>query len=410
MVPELVGKSATDGQLGVSLHALSGNNETNPNMVIDLFSAAVELQQDGNDDVGYRIRLRSTSGIEAATTTFSYYMQRRDNRYLFAGLSVIPDTIGNAALKLATDGKLEAARIWLNWARESIAAGGGDDPLAGPSFARLWPKEKPAASLDEIRLAAAALMIGQSFAKESATLLATLRDTAPTAETKTAVDGGLIAAYTFLSDWEKVAPIAERLSKDHPDSGSAFTSWATALMRMGKIAEAETIAKERLARLPKDADAMRAMAHICAKKGDYEAAVMWSRRTVDEITPISSDYNMTAWMSLFLGKGLDRGIDDARRATADESQRDYAGLHTLAALYAESGKSVEARQAILKGMDKRGTDDPRSDDWFVLGRIAENYGVRDAALAAYKRVEKGELTGISTWELTQKRIAAMGAK
>ena len=73
----------------------------------------------------------------------------------------------------------------------------------------------------------------------------------------------------------------------------------------------------------------------------------------------------------------------------------------------ESGKSVEARQALLKGMDKRGTDDPASDDWFVLGRIAENYGVRDVAIAAYKRVEKGELTGTTTWELTQRRIAAM---
>lgn len=85
-------------------------------------------------------------------------------------------------------------------------------------------------------------------------------------------------------------------------------------------------------------------------------------------------------------------------------------LHTLAALYAESGKSVEARQALLKSMDTRGSYDPQSSDWFVLGRIAEAYGVRDAAVSAYKRVEKDDVTGLSTWELAQKRMAVLGIK
>jgi tetratricopeptide (TPR) repeat protein len=337
----------------------------------------------------------------------AFYLQRRDGKYLLAAMSMSPDTLGRAALTLVNTGKTDAARTWLNWARESIAAGGGDDPLAGPPFARLWQKEKPTASPDEIRLAAAALMVGKTYAKESAPILASLRETAPSEDVKTAADVALVSAYNILGEWANVVPIAERLSKAHPDSGSAFTSWTIALTQTGKNDEAETIAKERLARLPKDADAMRAMARIYAKKGDYDTAVMWSRRTVDDVTPVTADYNMAAWMALFLGKGLDRAIDDARRGSADEAQATYGGLHTLAALYAESGKSVEARQALLKGMDKRGTDDPGSDDWFVLGRIAENYGVRDVAMAAYKRVEKGELTGTTTWELTQRRIAAM---
>ncbi len=121
-----------------------------------------------------------------------------------------------------------------------------------------------------------------------------------------------------------------------------------------------------------------------------------------------NDYNETAWITLFLGKDLDRAIDDARRATSDESRPNAAMLHTLAALYAESGKSVEARQALLKSMDARRQDDPQSADWFVLGRIAETYGVRDAAISAYKRVEKAELTGLTTWELAQKRMTVLG--
>jgi len=409
MVPELGAEDFTDHELGASFHALQGGGTVGMTFVLDLFCAGVELQQDGSDETGYRLRPRSISGL-GAMPNMAYYVQRRNGQYLFAALSTLPDMIGAAALKLADDGKTDAARVWLNWARESIAAGGGDDPLAGPPFARIWQKEKPSATPDEIRLAAATLMVTNPFAKASAPLLVTLREKAPTDEVRTAADVALVAAYKSLRDWNQLIPIAERLSKAHPDSGSAFTSWVIALTLVDKNAEAEAIAKERLARLPKDADAMSAMAQIYAKKGDYATAITWARRLVDEITPTSKSYNEAAWLGLFLDQGLDRAIEDARRATADEATVSYGGLNTLAALYAQSGKNVEARQALLKAMDKRGQDDPGSDDWFVLGRLAENYGVRDAALAAYKRVEKGEMTGTSTWELTQKRIAAMGGK
>jgi tetratricopeptide (TPR) repeat protein/transglutaminase-like putative cysteine protease len=405
MVEDAETKESGGRDLGMSTHAMLDSSDMRPAVVLDLFGAAVEMQQDGNDEIGYRLRVRASAGMEAAKN-LSFYMQRHNGRYLIAASSSAPESIGHAALKLANDGKTDAARVWLNWARETIAAGGDDDPLAGPPFARLWQKEKQTASLDEIRLAAAALM-ADKYAKKSAPLLASLRDSAPSEEMKTAVDVALASAYNALHDWEKALPIAERLSKAHPDSGSAFSSRIVALTHTGKSTEAETIAKERLVRLPKDTDAMRAMILIYAKKGDYETAVLWSRRTVDEVTPAMKDYNMAAWMALFAGKGFDRAIDDARRGSADDAGATYGALHTLAALYAESGKSVEARQALLKAMDKRGVDDPGSDDWFVLGRIAENYGVRDVAMAAYKRVEKSELTGTTTWELTQRRIAAM---
>jgi tetratricopeptide (TPR) repeat protein len=156
---------------------------------------------------------------------------------------------------------------------------------------------------------------------------------------------------------------------------------------------------------------MRAMTYIAAKKGDYDAAVTWSRRLVDDVTPTAADYNRAAWVALFRGKELERAIEDARHATGESEKRGHASsLHTLAALYAEVGKTVEARQALLKAMDSRTSDEPTSDDWFVLGRIAETYGVRDAAIAAYKRVEKEEPNGVTTWELAQRRMTALGMK
>jgi hypothetical protein len=42
--------------------------------------------------------------------------------------------------------------------------------------------------------------------------------------------------------------------------------------------------------------------------------------------------------------------------------------------------------------------------------MAENYGVADAAVAAYKRVEEKDDSGGSVWELAQKRLAMLAAK
>jgi tetratricopeptide (TPR) repeat protein len=330
---------------------------------------------------------------------------KREGKYLLAGTSDPIESVGLTVMKLADDGKLDVARTWLNWARESISAGGGDDPLSGPTFARLWQKEKQTATADEIRTAAASLMDTKDSAVEGAAVLAAMREKAERDETKTAIDIALARDYQLAKDWAKLLPIAERLSKAYPDSGSAFTSWNTALSRLGRVAEAEALAKDRLTRLPKDREALNALSNDSAQKGDYETASTWARKIVNDLTPTSGDYNNAAWLALFRGKDFDQAIEDARRASSNDSP---SALHTLAALYAETGKSTEARQALLKSIEKRTSDQPTSVDWFVLGRIAENYGVSDAAAVAYKKVKKEDTTGMSTWELTQKRIAQLG--
>ena len=59
-------------------------------------------------------------------------------------------------------------------------------------------------------------------------------------------------------------------------------------------------------------------------------------------------------------------------------------------------------------MDVAGQEEPEGNTWYVFGRIAEQYGIRDAALADYRRVEKPDIEeGIATtsWALAQRRIA-----
>jgi transglutaminase-like putative cysteine protease/tetratricopeptide (TPR) repeat protein len=403
-IPEVVKASTDDSDFNFNFHMLTNGGETRPEVVLDVTAAALELQPDGNEDLGFRYRTRA--GIGNARSK-SIYVVRRGGKLLLAATSDAPSLIGHHALQLANAGKLDAARTWLNWARESIAAGGGDDPLDGAPFAKLWQKETATATADEIRVAAAALMDSKEFGKDSAAILEPARDKAANDAAKTAIDIALVKAYVQTKDWAKALPISERLATAHPDSDSAFAQYTITLAENGKAADAEKLANERLAKRAKNEAAMRALQNLTARRGDYESAEKWARKLIEDVEPNENDYNEAAWVALFRGKELDRAIEDARHATSDGSGGSAAALHTLAAVYAETGNTTEARQALLKSLDSRASAEPRSFDWFVLGRIAESYGVSDAAAAAYKRVTKEEPNGLTTWELTQKRLASL---
>ena len=86
-------------------------------------------------------------------------------------------------------------------------------------------------------------------------------------------------------------------------------------------------------------------------------------------------------------------------------------LHTLACLYAEAGKAKEAHDVLLRSMDDLNLDEPDDDYWYALGRIAEDYGERDVAIADYRKLEKPkEALAIpsSSYRLAQMRLKVLG--
>jgi tetratricopeptide (TPR) repeat protein len=390
-----------DGDPLTQMRALTTSNNMPPAVVGDLVFATVRIQSDGNDKTGYRLRMRSDNGPNMPTL----FVVRRNDGYLIRAGRFSVGSVGDAVLKFVDAGELETARTWLNWLREDIQAGGGDDPLAGAAFASLWPKDNASTNADEIRIAAGSLMIGKADERGAPILLA-LREKAPNDRAKSWIDVTLSGIYANRKDWKSVVPIAERLHAAYPDSDTAFRNHVFALSLSGRTAEAEELAKKRLAKKPKDDEALRALSSNAAKARDYAAAAKYAEQLVDELSPTQNDYNNAAWFELFAGN-VTHAMENARRATAEESQTSAAALHTLATLYAETGKNIEARDALLRTLDKSRREQPDSSDWYVLGRIAENYGVRDAALAAYKRVSNKETDGGSVWELAQRRLTAM---
>jgi len=80
-------------------------------------------------------------------------------------------------------------------------------------------------------------------------------------------------------------------------------------------------------------------------------------------------------------------------------------------VYAEVGKTQEARELLLQAMDGLNLDAPDSNYWYAFGRIAEQYGQRDIAISLYSRVaepKEPNLHPSSSYRLAQMRLGILG--
>jgi tetratricopeptide (TPR) repeat protein len=380
--------------------------EIGPAVFGDLVSTIFEVQQDGDDETGYRLRLRAMTAT-SAEDELAIYVRRDNGRWLIRGMSKEDALLGQTVLSMAAQGALDSARQWLNWAREEAKGGTSDDPLEGAPFAILWPKANAAVKADEIRVAAASLATSSFASKDSEPVLLAGREQAQTEIAKAAIDLALSTIYQERKDWPRMLAVTARLAASHPDSATAFSQHITALLQNGKTAEAATLANQRIERLPKDRDALHALALSAAAAGDYASAQKYAVRVVDELHPKPEDFITAAWLALFTDKDLERAVELAQRASKEKESKDEKKqpAKTLAALYAATGRSVEARTALLEAIDgNRGVLE--DDDWYVLGRIAENYGVDDYAIAAYRKVESKDMAP-NAGVLARRRLAGL---
>ena len=80
----------------------------------------------------------------------------------------------------------------------------------------------------------------------------------------------------------------------------------------------------------------------------------------------------------------------------------------MAAVYAELGKTSEALENLRRAVEIRGE---RTDgaDWYVLGRIAEQYGLAEVAAGLYRKLPvKQAYAAGDFYLLAQRRLKKMG--
>src|SRR5262249_15955721 len=137
----------------------------------------------------------------------------------------------------------------------------------------------------------------------------------------------------------------------------------------------------------------------------------WLDRLAARPAATAIDLNNVAWDYLYFdtpGHARELG----QRAERMETHVSAMLANTLAAIAAENDDPSAAWRYEQKSRPDYESDLPQDADWYVVGRIAESYGLRDDAIAAYRRLSKpNDAAGsVMAYQFVRKRLDALGVK
>jgi hypothetical protein len=388
-------------QQGTKLRRSLVRSGASPDVVLDILTQLVQPKVEGGDATGYRVKMQVPGGKNETV-----FIVKEDGKYKILDSLEKPNSIGLEILDRIAAGDLAGARVLLDWLREDQHLAGGDDPLAGDAFPRLWTKGQEATAA-QMKIAAAAILVGtKPTAAQGVAILQPALATAASDQVKLNIQLALVTGYENLDDFQKVEPIASELCHQYPESRRAFLNESYALRNLGRYDQGDALAVDRLKRLPDDVDALVAQALLAQARGDYAGARVFEQEIETAGKADASALNAIAWLSLFTGTVTDADIQTAIRGT-QMNRNDWPVLHTLGCLYADVGKTKEAHSVFLQAMDLAELDEPNGEFWYAFGRIAEQFAEYDLAETDYGKVPKPKnavaIPG-SSYLLAQRRL------
>jgi len=402
--PEEIKKALETGK---KMNMQLARDDSSMDVTLDLLMQAFDPKSEGSDSTGYRVKVQIPG-----ENTSTFFVVKEDGQYKLLDTNEKPNAAAMEILDRIQSGNLPGAKALLDWLREDQHLEGGDDPLGGPVFPRFWIKGE-AADAAKMKLAAAAILVGtKPTAGQGIGLLEAARTGAATEREKTNIEIALAVGYAMEEDYTKLQEVASDLAKQVPESRFAFLSNVDALIGLNRFDDASALANQRLKLLENDNDAMMAQLRIESSRGNFDAARNWGQKIVSHGKEDASVLNSIAWFALFTGKVNQEDIATAIKAT-QMSKDNPAILHTLACLYAEAGQPKDAHDLLLRGMDDLNLQEPDDDYWYAFGRIAEDYGEREIAIADYRKLAKPKdpvLIPTSTYVLAQARLKVLEAK
>jgi len=378
------------------------------NSIADTVISNMHCTVDGDDSLGYRITVESPGA--AAQDLF---VARDNGTYkivAFSSNTEETNTVDLAwiILRELKRNNLAGARSWLDRARERIHSSSGDDPLSGPLFPQFWTKGQEA-DASTMRIAALVLMPS----KPAAAYLGDLkqaRDGAKADLNRTRLTLVMAYAYSASKNWQELLSASKELLKAAPSSVRAFNLLTTAYRQLKLYDDWDNLVQEKMRQYPDELEYTRSAAALEANRGRTQKSREILKGIIDKGKATKDDLNLYAWSALLLSDPItDETLDVAHRANDLGKNNSFDVLHTLACVYAQAGKTGQAREYLLKAMDAAQLEEPNSEVWFGFGLIAEQYGAVDAAVSMYHRVEEPEFEYPgSSYVLSQRHLAAMG--
>ncbi len=385
------------------MRALMRRDGVAPGVVLDLGFGSLEFDVEGDDRTGYRVKGTSPDG----SALDALFVVKQRGEYRVAGSWTVPSGVGHEALERAARGDLEGARQWLRWAAEEYppVPPGSADPLGVAAFQLLWTDEEEP-DRARIRLAAAALA-APVFGSDAAPVLERARKAGLAEGEEVPVDRALSVAYAASGDHERSLEAAQRMAAALPDHPLPLRRQVYALLELERLDEAMEVARKLEDRFPRDERARSIVASVAEAQGDAALAIEVLRAMDAERLAGPVSLNQLAWFLIFAEPGSEEAVEIATRATTGSPTLDAASMHTLATALAEQGRTHEAREVLVLALDQLDSADELPDVWwYVVGRMAEEYGLVDVAIDAYERVPDGE-GPLTTVALARRRLAIL---
>ncbi len=354
--------------------------------VADLAMANMSVVVEGDDKLGYRLRAtRPNSSRETV-----WYAVPEGKRYLLIAAGDLPWTLGAEALRRLRTGDLAGARRWLEWSGRAGKLG-----LASATSATAPQLERAAALLaadgTDLPVAELERLAKDSSGEERRTLLL-----------------ALARAHLSQDRFEAALEVLGREKEWAGQGAAVFAMTTSALHKLERTAELESTIAHRLASDETDPAALELSFRLSFERGDFAAADRQGRRLVELGRASAWIFNDLAWQSLFGARPGPQALEDAQRAVEMSGGGRRSILHTLAAVQAELGKGGEARQTLLRSIDA-GDGVAEEHDWYVIGRIAEGFGLDELARRAYRRLTPPkDPTPLDTWLLAKRRLERLG--
>ncbi len=369
-------------------------------VVVDLSMATATLTTVGSATDGWRVEFDGGNGRMGF-----YVVLDKAGARLIGGTGMTTD-VGRLMLALVARKDVAGAARWLKRVIDDVGTAPSDDTLE--DLLAIYHDEiagaagtPPSASLE----VAAALLVAPHA---PATAVPILRRCAVAGTTSSArCRAGLLRVLRALERWDEAATMAGAVVAD-PDR---VLVGAYALAAGGRFDEAIAALEQALATAPTDLQLLNARALVAIEAEGWTKAQPLVAKVVAHPAIDAGLLNLAGWLSAYhdpvLANARQLGNRAQRMTTAMAAQL----ANTLAVIEAEADEPYQAWQYLQKAPTRRLEDPPMSADWYAIGRIAESYGLRADAIAAYRKIARQprQVGVVSEYDFAQRALVRLGA-
>ncbi|WP_426752099.1 tetratricopeptide repeat protein [Myxococcus sp. Y35] len=363
-----------------SRHAKSYWDVTDAKFRAELAVAALDLKPDGQEKVGYRVRLNLLLGDQ--TFEDVWYVVRENKEYKLLASADDPRPLGAEALRWLDAGHLKEALLWIGWAVEDARGvpPEGLSPLA--SFANTLRGFSGLEGVTHLRAASAYLGASTGDAR----VLATLRKQATYASgsERHRLMIALAVAMKAAGNGPDAEALLDEVREDIPTSAEAFSMKREFLSERGRWRALRAAADGRLGLLHSDALGMETLLVAALNEQQWEDVARTGKSLVGQGTASADAYRTLAWAALLRGRVTNEDVQWAQRAVRMSPTGDTDALALLATVLVETGKLEEARKLVDGALEQSSSAMVDPGILYVKARLADAFGLRDAAQTLYR--------------------------